>query len=446
MHDFRHILLHLTIILDVYICRRVLLTYSKDVIMTTNRLLLAALISAFSFGANAGITVTPMGSYHWFDSNGSYYNTPTSKIENDTGYGISLGYRWDSGLGLELDGQRTKADIVDHTNHSIALGQLKDTFLSLNSYYAFNQESKVQPFVLLGAGQGKISATSIGSTMSHNDTLANLGLGAFIKVSENIAIRAEARGVYNFDESKIKGRTSIDKLALLGVQYSFGAAKTAPVVAVVAAQPEPTPVVQPTPIEVVTPVVVPADDDKDGIINTNDNCANTPANVAVDTTGCPIDSDKDGVADYIDQCPATPLGALVEATGCPKTLTEALKEEIKVVFDTNKADIKDEFKAEISKVATLAKQYPTAKIEIQGYTDSRGNKTKNETLSQNRANAVKDALINGYAVDANRISAKGFGSANPIADNKTDTGRAQNRRVIAVLTGEVKKIQMAPQR
>ncbi|MBH1970040.1 OmpA family protein [Moraxellaceae bacterium AER2_44_116] len=410
--------------------------------MTTHRLLLAVLISAFSLGTSAGITVTPMASYHWFDANGSYYNTPASKIEHDTGYGISLGYRWDNGLGLELDGQRTKADIVDRSNHSIALGQLTDTFLSLNSYYAFNQNSKVQPFVLLGGGQGKISATSIGSSMSHKDTLANLGLGAFINVSENIAIRAEARGVYNFDESKIKGRTSIDKLALVGVQYSFGAAKTAPVVAV---QPEQIPVVvQPTPIEVVAPIVVPADDDKDGIINTNDNCANTPANVTVDTMGCPIDSDKDSVADYVDQCPATPAGALVEATGCPKTLTEALKEEIKVVFDTNKADIKNEFNAEISKVATLAKQYPTAKIEIQGYTDSRGNKTKNEALSQNRANAVKDALINGYAVDANRISAKGFGSANPIADNKTDAGRAQNRRVIAVLTGEVKKIQMAP--
>jgi OOP family OmpA-OmpF porin len=96
----------------------------------------------------------------------------------------------------------------------------------------------------------------------------------------------------------------------------------------------------------------------------------------------------------------------------------------------------------VAKVATLAKQYPTAQIEIQGYTDSSGRAANNKVLSQARADAVKDLLINGYGVEAARIVANGYGSANPIADNKTVAGRAQNRRVIAVLSAERTKIEM----
>jgi len=234
-----------------------------------------------------------------------------------------------------------------------------------------------------------------------------------------------------------------------------------------------TPVVTPTPEPTPEPVaiVTPADDDKDGVINSQDNCPETAAGVAVnaqgcaldsdkdgvvdnadscpntpqgakvDGQGCPLDTDKDGVADYLDQCAETPSGALVDANGCPKILTEALKEEIKVIFDTNKSIVKDEFKNEVTKVATLAKQYPTATIEIQGHTDSRGNKAKNQKLSQDRANAVRDLLINGYGIDAARVSAKGYGADQPVADNKTEAGRTANRRVIAVLSGEVKKVQ-----
>ncbi len=59
------------------------------------------------------------------------------------------------------------------------------------------------------------------------------------------------------------------------------------------------------------------DTDNDGVSDKNDKCANTPAGVKVDATGCPIDTDKDGVADYLDKCPSTPAGAKVDANGCP---------------------------------------------------------------------------------------------------------------------------------
>lgn len=379
--------------------------------MTSTRLLLAALIACASLGANAGVTVSPMAGFHWFDSD-------WNKIENDVNVGLGIGYRFDNGFGVELDGQQTKTGLLTGSPR-VANGKVSNDILSINGYYTFAPQNTVQPFILLGAGQSKISGVS-------TDTVANLGLGTFVKLQDNLSFRAEVRGVYNSDQS------NVDTLALVGLQVDFGSkAKPAPIV-------EPTPVLVPfAPV-----VVVPADDDKDGIINEQDNCPNTPQGVTVDNVGCPIDTDQDGVADYLDQCADTPLGALVDEKGCTKTLTEAIKEEIKVTFDTNKAIIKDEFKSEVAKVATLAKQYPTAQIEIQGYTDSSGRAANNQVLSQARADAVKDLLINGYSIEATRIAANGYGSANPVADNKTVEGRAQNRRVIGVLSAETTKIIM----
>lgn len=379
--------------------------------MTSTRLLLAALIAGASLGANAGVTVSPMAGFHWFDSD-------WNKIENDVNLGLGIGYRFDNGFGVELDGQQTKTRLLVGSPR-VATNKVTNDILSVNGYYSFVPQNTVQPFVLLGAGQGKISSVS-------TDTVINLGMGTFVKLQENLSFRAEVRGVYNTDHS------NVDTLALVGLQVDFGS-KAKPVAVV-----EPTPIAVPfAPI-----VVVPVDDDKDGIINEQDNCPNTPQGVTVDSVGCPIDTDQDGVADYLDQCADTPLGALVDEKGCSKTLTEAIKEEIKVTFDTNKAIIKDEFKSEVAKVATLAKQYPTAQIEIQGYTDSSGRAANNQVLSQARADAVKDLLINGFNIDATRITANGYGSANPVADNKTVEGRAQNRRVIGVLSAETTKIIM----
>lgn len=133
---------------------------------------------------------------------------------------------------------------------------------------------------------------------------------------------------------------------------------------------------------------------------------------------------------------------VVDDTGCAKVLTESITKDIKINFDSGKAIVKDEYKGDIQAVAQLAQQYPTAFIEIQGHTDSSGKAASNTALSQQRADAVKEVLVKEYSIDAARITAKGYGSAQPVADNKTVEGRAQNRRVVAVLSGEAKKVQM----
>jgi len=99
-----------------------------------------------------------------------------------------------------------------------------------------------------------------------------------------------------------------------------------------------------------------------------------------------------------------------------------------ILFETSKADLKPESMAEIAKVAEYMKKNPNVRFEVQGHTDNQGSDAINDPLSQKRAEAIVKALV-GLGVDDWNLRAVGKGSHEPIADNKTEEGRAQNRRV-----------------
>jgi len=99
-----------------------------------------------------------------------------------------------------------------------------------------------------------------------------------------------------------------------------------------------------------------------------------------------------------------------------------------ILFETGKATLKSESMAEIQKVADYMKKNPRARFEVQGHTDNQGSDKINDPLSQQRAEAVVKALAN-LGVDDFNLKAVGKGSHEPVADNKTEAGRAKNRRV-----------------
>ena len=97
-------------------------------------------------------------------------------------------------------------------------------------------------------------------------------------------------------------------------------------------------------------------------------------------------------------------------------------------FDTGKADLKQDGVATVKEIATLLKSNPTLKLSVEGHTDNVGDAASNKKLSEARAKSVTAAIVAG-GVDAARLSAAGFGQEKPVADNRTEEGRAKNRRV-----------------
>ena len=100
-----------------------------------------------------------------------------------------------------------------------------------------------------------------------------------------------------------------------------------------------------------------------------------------------------------------------------------------IYFDTGKAEIKADSKGQLDEMAKLLDQEKTLKVHIVGHTDNQGTLENNRALSQKRADAITAALIKNYKVDPKRLQPSGAASLSPVASNRTETGRAKNRRV-----------------
>ncbi len=171
------------------------------------------------------------------------------------------------------------------------------------------------------------------------------------------------------------------------------------------------------------------DTDGDGINDEQDKCL-TVKGVAR-YQGCPVpDTDNDGVNDEEDKCPneagpATNFGCPVIAQAVIDKINYAAKN---IFFATGSAKLLPKSFKSLNEVATIMAADKTLMLDIDGHTDSQGKPDKNQTLSENRANAVKVYLAS-KAVDESKMAAVGHGQDMPVADNKTAAGRAKNRRV-----------------
>ena len=176
------------------------------------------------------------------------------------------------------------------------------------------------------------------------------------------------------------------------------------------------------------------DTDKDGINDEEDKCP-TVAGVAR-YQGCPIpDTDKDGINDEEDKCPN--LAGVRENQGCP-AITEEVKKRVdlaakNILFVTGSAKLQSKSYKGLNDVVAIMQENPDMKLAIDGHTDNVGSDALNQKLSDNRAAAVR-AYIISKGISESRITSAGHGETMPIADNKTATGRQQNRRVEMTLS------------
>ncbi len=114
-----------------------------------------------------------------------------------------------------------------------------------------------------------------------------------------------------------------------------------------------------------------------------------------------------------------------------------------VLFAFNKYDLKPEARERLAKISGIVLAYPDLKLQIEGYTDSIGSDEYNQTLSDKRAEAVRDYLVS-QGVSMNSVTAQGMGKADPVADNSTAAGRQLNRRVEMIVSGDVIGNQIGP--
>lgn len=172
------------------------------------------------------------------------------------------------------------------------------------------------------------------------------------------------------------------------------------------------------------------DADGDGVVNHFDQCPDSTTGVAVNINGCAHDSDGDQVVDFRDSCPNTDNRTLVDATGCP--LGDVLRLP-GLQFAKGSSTLNRRARAVLDRAANTLVKYPALRIEVAGYTDSRGDAKRNRELSQQRAEAVQ-SYLREIGIDRQRLSARGYGEADPIASNDSAAGRAINRRVVLKLS------------
>jgi outer membrane protein OmpA-like peptidoglycan-associated protein len=164
-----------------------------------------------------------------------------------------------------------------------------------------------------------------------------------------------------------------------------------------------------------------ADSDGDGIVDKNDKC---PNQVGLERyQGCPIpDTDGDGINDEEDRCPD--IVGVAAMMGCPAIDYTAHE----VLFQSGKATLLPVGKKELDNLVNFLNNNPNVKITLEGHTDNTGTDKINEPLSVKRAESAKTYLVS-KGIDESRIATTGFGSTQPIADNKTKEGKAKNRRI-----------------
>ena len=327
----------------------------------------------------------------------------------------------------------------------------------------FRRAERFSPY--LHAGIGYIKVDPAGAVSTRDGAMYSAGAGFLLDMfNSNVSLRGEWR--YRMETSasnNLDGNLNQnlhDNLFSLGLQIPFGAGTPTFVDSDGDGVADGMDRCPNTPAGTrVDGYGCETDSDGDGVKDSKDKCPNTPRGAAVNADGCPMDSDGDGVADGMDKCPNTVAGAKVGADGCELDgdkdgVVDRLDEcpnsapgvqvnikgcEIKgkirlpgVNFETNSDRLLPSASSVLNDAAATLKKNPTITVEVAGHTDSDGAAEYNESLSARRATTVRDYLAaNGVAMD--RMTTRGYGESQPIADNGTRAGKAQNRRVVLVV-------------
>lgn len=382
--------------------------------LTTMMLLLLVSICSLPLSARAeikggSVEFSPFVGYNFFENRQNLENRPV--------YGGRLGYNFIKYLGIEATGEFIESRVDNRSVRSAREGQftsptdgVRIIMYNLDLVYHPLPDGAFNPYLVAGYGAAHYSPRINNKNMS----VIDFGVGLKYWMINNIALRLDVRDKLVLDETIHNVETS------LGVVFAFGGRGGDAVPPVVASQS--------------------VDSDGDHVPDSLDRCPGTPAGVAVDKYGCPLDFDKDGVPDYLDKCPDTPVGVFVGKDGCPlvvATVTilasepkveERIKEKVReavvepkiiilafedIHFDFDRATLTPEAQMILKRNIQMLKDNPKAKVRVAGYTSASGTEDYNLKLSERRARAVQEYLINEGVITPDRLAYIGYGEKHP---------------------------------
>jgi outer membrane protein OmpA-like peptidoglycan-associated protein/outer membrane protein W len=322
--------------------------------------------------------------------------SPTAKlgVDDDTGFSFDITKMLSEKWGLELFAAPSlkHSTTTDTATTSTPFGKVEPVIQTLTGQYHFNPAGRARPYIGAGVGYAQFNGeTPAGLSLGRSwgpTAVAGIDLG----ITKRFFVNASARYVDMSSKVRLNGANvgtvNLDPMIYsVNLGYRFGSA---------------------------APVAVAAGSAIAAI---------APAVVAKPVVEAPKDSDGDGVIDPNDMCPDTPRGTRVGPQGCPCDLT------LKLNFAFDSATLTDADKAQLDAAATELKRLNWTSGVIEGHTDSIGSDAYNQKLSDRRVAAVRDYLIS-QGIAEGRMAPKGFGESQPVADNKTAEGRAENRRVV----------------
>lgn len=283
------------------------------------------------------------------------------------------------------------------------------------------------PYLTLGLGAILWELDSLSYDRGHHtQTTVSIGGGLGYMINNNISLELGTRYSYMFDQTRdMSGYGDIQTGAFEIVRIGLNAHLFS--------------VADPCPDIVEVKPVKRKDRDGDAIPDDVDKCPDVAEDFDgfQDDDGCPDhDNDGDGIPDSIDKCPnqAETFNGFEDSDGCPDKKPAVVFDVEKpivlegVTFATGSSRLTESAKITLDDVVQTLKDYPEITLEISGHTDNVGGRVSNLKLSEKRAEAVKEYLVNN-GIESWRLKAVGYGPDRPVETNATPQGRAKNRRI-----------------
>ena len=347
--------------------------------MKRNKLVLAIAAAGMMLGTGT-LAADAHQPFHITGQAGALYtDSDRNTRDDDVWWSVGFGYFITKNLSLDLEYDRFSGTWRDYQEAvpGASFDQWGQTNIGLMGRYYFT-DWKVRPF--LAGGLGSLKHRNV----SHEGSALSVSLGGGLRsqFTKHFGGSVQLLWRKDMDDRTLVSESSYSDVILsAGLSWDFGGKEPPPPPTEEPPAPPPSP---PNP-----------DLDGDGVLNEHDKCPNTRPGAVVDLDGCEVE-------------------AVIELDG--------------VHFDFDKATLKPEAKAVLNEAAALLAKHERVVVEVAGHTDSTGPEAYNQKLSERRAMAVQDYLVE-KGVRASRLSAKGYGESMPVASNDTKEGRAENRRV-----------------